>query len=228
MISWYQIQDKPRSGQRRFHGAHTARITTACGIRKQKRPAGEFPCRPYGGAAPPGQSNQFAARDAKKSRCGGPSAALRRARRIVAAMTAKRKGATSEDVGCGGRRPETRRGPQGATSPAGLSRRMRRTRRPGRAHIEKRPPRARRPALPQPRAAVLSAKAGLTAGFGMGPGDPRLCGRARGGRSPAAHDMEPARNPFSGATLAAAWRARTEDRASRSVLSIEDAKSSGY
>lgn len=97
-----------------------------------------------------------------------------------------------------------------------------------RMHIEKRPPRARRPALPQPRAAVLSAKAGLTAGFGMGPGDPRLCGRARGGRSPAAHDMEPARNPFSGATLAAAWRARTEDRASRSVLSIEDAKSSGY
>ena len=55
-----------------------------------------------------------------------------------------------------------------------------------RASIEKRPPRARRPALPQPRAAVLSAKAGLTAGFGMGPGDPRLCGRARGGRSPAA------------------------------------------
>ena len=77
-----------------------------------------------------------------------------------------------------------------------------------RMHIEKRPPRARRPALPQPGAAVLSAKAGLTAGFGMGPGDPRLCGRARGGRSPAAQIFEPARNPFSGATLAAAWRAR--------------------
>ena len=75
-------------------------------------------------------------------------------------------------------------------------------------HEEKRPPRARRPALPQPGAAVLSAKAGLTAGFGMGPGDPRLCGRARGGRSPAAQIFEPARNPFSGATLAAAWRAR--------------------
>lgn len=67
-----------------------------------------------------------------------------------------------------------------------------------RMHIEKRPPRARRPALPQPGAAVLSAKAGLTAGFGMGPGDPRLCGRARGGRSPAAHDMEPARSPCRG------------------------------
>ena len=64
--------------------------------------------------------------------------------------------------------------------------------------IEKRPPRARRPALPQPCAAVLSAKAGLTAGFGMGPGDPRLCGRARGGRSPAAHVYEPARVPFRG------------------------------
>ena len=66
------------------------------------------------------------------------------------------------------------------------------------ARIEKRPPRARRPALPQPCAAVLSAKAGLTAGFGMGPGDPRLCGRARGGRSPAAHVYEPARAPLPG------------------------------
>ena len=72
--------------------------------------------------------------------------------------------------------PETQKGPQGAASPCG----------PLPAPIEKRPPRARRPALPQPSAAVLSAKAGLTAGFGMGPGDPRLCGRARGGRSPAA------------------------------------------
>ena len=86
-----------------------------------------------------------------------------------------------------GRTPWRRKGPQGQ-SPCG----------PLSAHIEKRPPRARRPALPQPRAAVLSAKAGLTAGFGMGPGDPRLCGRARGGRSPAAHVFEPARVPFRG------------------------------
>ena len=93
---------------------------------------------------------------------------------------------------------------------------------------EKRPPRARRPALPQPCAAVLSAKAGLTAGFGMGPGDPRLCGRARGGRSPAAHDIRACQVPRIGATLAAAWRARIEECASRSVLFIEDAKSSGY
>ena len=71
--------------------------------------------------------------------------------------------------------PKTRTGPQGEPPLRAFS-----------AHVEKRPPRARRPALPQPRAAVLSAKAGLTAGFGMGPGDPRLCGRARGGRSPAA------------------------------------------
>ena len=34
--------------------------------------------------------------------------------------------------------------------------------------------------------------------------------------------------PLTGATLAAAWRARIEDDASRSVLVIEDAKSSGY
>ncbi len=96
------------------------------------------------------------------------------------------------------------------------------------ARIEKRPPRARRPALPQPCAAVLSAKAGLTAGFGMGPGDPRLCGRARGGRSPAAHVFEPARNPFRGDP---GGRMRRRKRRSRIALAkslIEDAKSSGY
>ena len=49
----------------------------------------------------------------------------------------------------------------------------------------KRPPRVRRPSLPQPGAAVLSARAGLTAEFGTGSGDPRLHGRTRGGRSPA-------------------------------------------
>ncbi len=86
------------------------------------------------------------------------------------------------------------------------------------APIEKRPPRARRPALPQPRAAVLSAKAGLTAGFGMGPGDPRLCGRARGGRSPAAQMYSslpgtPVRGDPGGRMAGTA-----EDGASRSVL----------
>lgn len=84
--------------------------------------------------------------------------------------------------------------------------------------IEKRPPRARRPALPQPSAAVLSAKAGLTAGFGMGPGDPRLCGRARGGRSPAAQMYSslpgtPVRGDPGGRMAGTA-----EDGASRSVL----------
>ena len=96
------------------------------------------------------------------------------------------------------------------------------------APIEKRPPRARRPALPQPCAAVLSAKAGLTAGFGMGPGDPRLCGRARGGRSPAAQMYSslpgtPVRGDPGGRMAGT-----EEDHASRSVLFIEDAKSSGY
>ena len=47
----------------------------------------------------------------------------------------------------------------------------------------KRPGRARRPVLPRADPAVLSAMAGLTAGFGMGPGDPCLHGRARAGRS---------------------------------------------
>ena len=115
------------------------------------------------------------------------------------------------------RRPLRRRkGPQGAIPRGPLS-----------APIEKRPPRARRPALPQPSAAVLSAKAGLTAGFGMGPGDPRLCGRARGGRSPAALIFEPARNPSPGRP----WRPHGgHGRRWRIALGalIEDAKSSGY
>ena len=104
-------------------------------------------------------------------------------------------------LGCPRRRylPITRRGPQGLSPRGPLPAHAARAAPGARtALIEKRPPRARRPALPQPRAAVLSAKAGLTAGFGMGPGDPRLCGRARGGRSPAAHDMEPARSPLRG------------------------------
>ena len=126
--------------------------------------------------------------------------------------------------------PETRKARRG-DPPAGLSRRARcelpaRRRRPC-ARSEKRPPRARRPALPQPFAAVLSAKAGLTAGFGMGPGDPRLCGRARGGRSPAAHVFEPAWVPLPGRP----WRPHGgHGRRSRIALGalIEDAKSSGY
>ena len=112
--------------------------------------------------------------------------------------------------------PKTQKGPQGEPPLRAFS-----------AHIEKRPPRARRPALPQPRAAVLSAKAGLTAGFGMGPGDPRLCGRARGGRSPAAQVFEPARSPVRGDP---GGRMAGTDGRSRIALGalIEDAKSSGY
>ena len=129
--------------------------------------------------------------------------------------------------------PETQKGPQGAASPCGplpahAARLRASPRARNRASIEKRPPRARRPALPQPSAAVLSAKAGLTAGFGMGPGDPRLCGRARGGRSPAAQMYSslpgtPVRGDPGG-------RMAGTDRRSRIALGalIEDAKSSGY
>ena len=134
----------------------------------------------------------------------------------------KRRRPRSAEGGRAHRRPGTQKGPRGRRSPRGPCRPPRPL-----ARIEKRPPRARRPALPQPGAAVLSAKAGLTAGFGMGPGDPRLCGRARGGRSPAAHDMEPARNPLRG-DPGGRMAGTGEDGASRSVLSIEDAKSSGY
>ena len=111
------------------------------------------------------------------------------------------------------RRPGTQKGPRGDRIPP----RALPASRPL-ARIEKRPPRARRPALPQPCAAVLSAKAGLTAGFGMGPGDPRLCGRARGGRSPAAQMYSslpgtPVRGDPGGRMAGTA-----EDGASRSVL----------
>ena len=121
---------------------------------------------------------------------GGPAARCARSRRPEGRAARRRQSP------CAVRGPKTQKGPQGEI-PCGLSRR-----------IEKRPPRARRPALPQPCAAVLSAKAGLTAGFGMGPGDPRLCGRARGGRSPAAPLYGACQEPLAGATLAAAWRAR--------------------
>ena len=112
--------------------------------------------------------------------------------------------------------PKTQKRPAGGNIPCGplpahAARLRASPRARNRASIEKRPPRARRPALPQPRAAVLSAKAGLTAGFGMGPGDPRLCGRARGGRSPAAHGYEPARAPLPGRP----WRPCSEGSYSR-------------
>ena len=63
----------------------------------------------------------------------------------------------------------------------------------------KRPARVRRPILPQPGAAVLSARAGLTSEFGTGSGDPRLHGRTRAGRSYGTRVRSPR-------TLAAAWR----------------------
>ena len=134
--------------------------------------------------------------------------------------------------GEGGPKPiKTRKGPQGDDSPCGPSARAAHSARPrarDRAQKEKRPPRARRPALPQPCAAVLSAKAGLTAGFGMGPGDPRLCGRARGGRSPAAllYSSLPG-TPSPGRP----WRphgGHGSKNTHRARCFIEDAKSSGY
>ena len=66
--------------------------------------------------------------------------------------------------------PQTWQGPGGDCAPGALRK-------------GKHPPWARRPVLPRPRAAVLSAMGGLTAGFGMGPGDPPLRGRAHGGCS---------------------------------------------
>ena len=119
--------------------------------------------------------------------------------------------------------PKTQEGPAGGPDPPPRALPAS----PAARAIEKRPPRARRPALPQPCAAVLSAKAGLTAGFGMGPGDPRLCGRARGGRSPAAHGYEPARVPFRGDPGGRAAKEAARISTPRKIP-YEDAKSSGY
>ena len=49
--------------------------------------------------------------------------------------------------------------------------------------------------------AVLSAMGGLTAGFGMGPGDPPLHGRAHAGRSRKSSGFQRAPS-----ALGAAWR----------------------
>ena len=128
------------------------------------------------------------------------------------------------DAGRGPYAPPSVEPPGRGKAPSGVPPRREKARKgniprgPLSAPIEKRPPRARRPALPQPSAAVLSAKAGLTAGFGMGPGDPRLCGRARGGRSPAAQMYSslpgtPVRGDPGGRMAGT-----EEDHASRSVL----------
>ena len=156
--------------------------------RTQTGTQGISPCGSYGAicaqpATPPiaigaGSSDGPAARALRRAvprRPSGAATAQPRAADRRAALRYPSRGVARNAARGAATSPKTRKGPQGDSPRGPLS-----------AHIEKRPPRARRPALPQPRAAVLSAKAGLTAGFGMGPGDPRLCGRARGGRSPAA------------------------------------------
>ena len=87
-------------------------------------------------------------------------------------------------------------------------------RRPPARKKKKRPPRARRPILPRASPAVLSAMRGLTAGFGMVPGDPPLHGRARGGRSPARSKRKWISSVVkaAGPTLGVAWRSRKPDR----------------
>ena len=111
------------------------------------------------------------------------------------------------------RRPPKRGKARRGTSPRPLS-----------AHM-KSASSAATPCPPQPRAAVLSAKAGLTAGFGMGPVIPASVVAALGG-APAAQVFEPARSLAGrpGGRMAGTG----EDGASRSVLVIEDAKSSGH
>ena len=114
-------------------------------------------------------------------RSGGPAAGKGAApRREGRPATPALRGADSPE---GGKAPEgggalRARARRGAQSPRESERA------PQGPQGRKRPARARRPGLPRAGPAVLSAMAGLTAGFGMGPGDPRLRGRARAGRSP--------------------------------------------
>ena len=176
--------------------AHNERKPASSAYRKPTRPAGPRDARRSG-----------TRRDA--SRAGPPKS------RKAGPETRKGTGVARNAAQKPQPPPRRRKGPQGGGPPCGPSRRARRA--APRAHIEKRPPRARRPALPQPRAAVLSAKAGLTAGFGMGPGDPRLCGRARGGRSPAAHVWSLPGTPLRG-DPGGRMAGTGEDGASRSVL----------
>ena len=93
---------------------------------------------------------------------------------------------------------------------------------------KKRHARVRRPILPQPCAAVLSARAGLTSEFGTGSGDPRLHGRTRAGRSRAGAIYALVKVPGARvrATLAAAWRPIGRDR-SQAVCVNGDRKGSG-
>ena len=128
-----------------------------------------------------GRSLQIAAKDTRSK----SSAEKRRARRREGRGA---RGARPCRPSGGPAPPEGGEAPEGA---GGLRARARRGRNapitregPRRApRRRKRPARARRPGLPRAGPAVLSAMAGLTAGFGMGPGDPRLRGRARAGRS---------------------------------------------
>ena len=182
------------------------------GPRTRKGPRGISPCGPCGAicALPTAPPIAIGA---------GPSGG-------TAARNGERRAKTSPLP------PKTQRGPHGGSIPLrafGARGAFRASPRAiPRARKEKRPPRAQRPALPQPGAAVLSAKAGLTAGFGMGPGDPRLCGRARGGRSPAALGIRACQEPLHRGDPGGRMAGTEEDGASRSVLLIEDAKSSGY
>lgn len=91
-----------------------------------------------------------------------------------------------------------------------------------RGAMGKRPLRAERPVLPRPRAAVLSARWGLTAEFGMGSGDPPLHGSARGRRSRAAL-YEPL--PGGGGTAPAPpWRPHARDGSRSATCLYEDVR----
>lgn len=129
-------------------------------------------------------------------------------------------------------RAARRRGPESKRHPAGCRRRHR-PRSPGRQRrrragagpggaMGKRPLRAERPVLPRPRAAVLSARWGLTAEFGMGSGDPPLHGSARGRRSRAAL-YEPL--PGGGGTAPAPpWRPHARDGSRSATCLYEDVR----
>ena len=124
----------------------------------------------------------------------GPSDLSRNTLGAYPALTGLVRPRKQADAEAGRRRstegplPKTQRGPQGNIPPAGPSRRMRRASAHllarGTARVEKRPPRARRPALPAALRCSTLGEGGLNCRVRDGTGSSRLCGRARGGRSP--------------------------------------------
>ena len=118
------------------------------------------------------------------------------------------------------RSKKRKKGPAGRRSPAGLPAGLR-----GRSRAKKRPPRARRPALPAAWRCSTLGEGGLNCRVRDGTGSLPLWSRSRGA-PPAAHGYEPARAPLRGDPGGRAAKEATRVSTPRKIP-YEDAKSSG-